>query len=44
MSNIIQTINRISKKIKNSSGYNYLYEYCADFLVRFLDDKPHQEG
>lgn len=96
MSSIIQTINRISKKIKNSSGYNYLYEYfdelvqmlqgeetlspseqaglrglihdyaadsiynnyasanwmrysarcfyCADFLVRFLDDKTHQEG
>ena len=96
MSDIIQTINRISKKIKNSSGYSYLYEYfdelvqmlqdaetlssselaslrgliqdyatdsiynnyasanwmrysarcfyCADFLVRFLGDKPHQEG
>lgn len=96
MSNIILTINRISKKIKNSSGYSYLYEYfdelveilqdaetlsaseiaslrgliqdyaadsiynnyasanwmrysarcfyCADFLVRFLGEKPYQEG
>ena len=96
MSNIIPTINRISKKIEKSSGYSYLYKYydelvemlqdaetlssselaslreliqdyaadsiynnyasanwmrysarcfyCADFLVRFLGDKPHQEG
>ena len=35
MSSIIQTINRISKKIKNSSGYNYLYEYF-DELVQML--------
>lgn len=96
MSNIILTINRISKKIRSSSGDSYLYKYfdelvemlqdtetlsaseiaslrgliqdyaadsiynnyasanwmrysarcfyCADFLVRFLGDKPNQEG
>jgi hypothetical protein len=37
MSNIIQAINRISKKIKNSSGYSYLYEYF-DELVQMLQD------
>lgn len=37
MSNIILTINRISKKIKNSSGYSYLYEYF-DELVKMLQD------
>ena len=37
LSNIIQTINRISKKIKNSSGYSYLYEYF-DELVQMLQD------
>ena len=96
MSNIISTINRISKKIQKSSGYSYLYKYfdelveilqdaetlstseiaslrgliqdyasdsiynnyasanwirysarcfyCADYLVRFIGDKPNQEG
>lgn len=96
MSIIIPTINRISKKIKTSSGYSYLYKYfdelvemlqatetlssseiaslrgliqdyaadsiynnyasanwmrysarcfyCADYLVRFLGDKPYQDG
>lgn len=96
MSNIITTINRISKRIQHSSGCSYLYRYfdelvemlmeaetlsaseiaslrgliqdyaadsiynnyassnwmrysarcfyCADFLVRFLGDRPNQEG
>ena len=96
MSNIILTINRISKKINSSSGDSYLYKYfdelvemlqdtetlsaseiaslrgliqnyaadsiynnyasanwmrysarcfyCSDFLIRFLGDKPNQEG
>lgn len=37
MSNIILTINRISKKIKKSSGYSYLYKYF-DELVEMLQD------
>ena len=38
MSNIILKINRISKKIKKSSGYSYLYEYF-DELVKMLQDE-----
>lgn len=37
MSNIITTINRISKRIQNSSGYNYLYRYF-DELVEMLQN------
>lgn len=37
MSSIISTINRISKKIKKSSGCSYLYEYF-DELVELLQD------
>lgn len=37
MSNIILTINRISKKIRSSSGDSYLYKYF-DELVEMLQD------
>ena len=37
MTNIILTINRISKKIRSSSGDSYLYKYF-DELVEMLQD------
>lgn len=37
MSNIISTIEKISKKIQKSSGYSYLYKYF-DELVEMLQD------